>query len=105
MVAERHRLRALHVREARHHVGGMRQRLLGEHLLQPGDLADQLVDRVADPEPEIERDLVVARARGVQPPRRRPDEAGEPRLDVHMDIFQRAIEGEVALLDFATDRR
>ena len=47
------------------------------------------VDRVAHPELEVGRDLVVARARGVQAPGRLADELGEPRLDVHVDVFER----------------
>ena len=58
-----------------------------------------LVDRVAHPEPEIGRDLVVARARGVQPPGGRPDQLGEPALDIHVDVLERALEGELAGLD------
>ena len=54
---------------------------------------------VAHPKPEIGRDLIVARARGVQPPGRRPDQLGEPALDVHMDVLERALEGEFAGFD------
>ena len=54
------------------------------------------VDGVAHPQPEIGRDLIVARARGVQPPRRRPDQVGEPALDIHMDVLERALEDEFA---------
>ena len=57
------------------------------------------VDRVAHPEPEIGRDLIVARARGMQPPRRRPDQLGEPALDVHVNVFERALEVEFAGFD------
>jgi hypothetical protein len=40
--------------------------------------ASEAVDGLAHPEPEIERHLVVARARGVQPPGGRADQLGEP---------------------------
>ena len=96
MMPERHRLRGLQMREARHHGRGMRQRLLGERALIAGERRVDVVDRVAHPEPEIGRDLVVARARGMQPPGRRPDQLGEPRLDVHMDVFERPLEAELA---------
>ena len=103
-MAEGHRLRALQVGEARHDAVGMLERARGQRLLQFADLADKLIHRVADPEPEIHRDLVVARARGVQPPGNGTDVGGEPRLDVHVDVLERALEGEAAALDFATDR-
>ena len=103
MVAERHRLRRLQMREARHHAGREGERLLGERRLQPGELPVEGVDRVARPEPHIGRDLVVARARGVEPPRRRADEVGEPLLDVHVDVFERPREREGAALDLGRD--
>ena len=73
MMAERHRLRRLQMREARHHGTGMGERLFGKRPLQIRHLRIKRVDRIAHPEAEIERDLVVARARGVQPPGRRAD--------------------------------
>ena len=98
MMPERHRLRGLQMREARHDGRGVRQRLLGERLLIAGQRRVDVVDRVAHPELEVGRDLVVARTRGVQPPGRRPDQLGEPRLDVHMDVFERPLEAELARL-------
>ena len=76
---------------------------VGERPLQLGDLDADRVDRVAHPEAEIDRDLVVARARGVQPPGRRADDLGEAAFDVHMDVFERARERECPRLDFAFD--
>ena len=61
------------------------------------------VDRVAHPEAEIDRDLVVARARGVQPPGRRADDLGQAAFDVHMDVFERARKRKRPCLDFASD--
>ncbi len=96
MMAERHRLRRLQMGEARHHGGGVLERLLGERALIGGERGIDLVDRVAHPQPEIGRDLVVARARGMQPAGRRPDQLGEPALDIHVDVLERALEGELA---------
>ena len=73
---------------------------LAKRMLEGGQRRIRLVDRVADIEPEIGRDLVVAGARGVQPPRGRPDQFGKPALDIHMDVFERALELERALADF-----
>ena len=89
--------------EARHHHVGAIERAGRERPLQAGDLEHERVDRVAHPQAEVDRDLVVARTRGVQAPRRRADDRGEPALDVHVDVFERAREGEGPGLDFALD--
>ena len=57
------------------------------------------IQRCAQPEAQVGRDLVVARAGGVQAAGGRADHRGEPGLDVHVDIFEGAVEGEGALLD------
>ena len=99
MMAEGHRLRGLQMGKARHHGRGMLERLLGQRPLIAGERRVDRVDGVAHPEPEVGRHLVVARARGVQPPGRRPDQLGEPALDVHVDVLERALEVELAGLD------
>ena len=63
----------------------------------------ELVDRVAHPQAHIERDLVVARARGVQPPAGRPDDVGQPLLDVEVDVLELGRELELAALDLGLD--
>ena len=100
MMPERHRLRGLQMGEAGHHGSGMFQRAGDQRLLERGQRRIGLVDRVADIEAEIGRDLVVARARGVQPARSRPDQLGKPALDVHVNVFERALEIERSLADF-----
>ena len=99
MMAERHRLRGLQMGEARHHGVGVLERLFGERALIGGERRIDLVDRVAHPQPEIGRNLIVARARGMQPPGRRPDQFGKPALDIHMDVLERPLERELAGLD------
>jgi len=99
MMTERHRLRALQMREARHHRAGVLERLLGQGPLIVGEQPVEVVDARSDPQPEIGRDLVIARARRVQPPGCRPDQIGQPALDVHVDVFKRAIEFELARAD------
>ena len=94
MMAEGDRLRRLQMGEARHDHRGAVERAGGERALQLGDLEADRVDGVAHPEAEIDGDLIVARARGVQPPRGRADDLGEAALDVHMDVFERARERE-----------
>ena len=76
---------------------------VAERPLQLGDLAVERVDRVAHPQLEVDRHLVVARARGVQPARRGADELGEPALDIHVNVLERARKGEGSRLDFALD--
>ena len=96
MVAERHRLRRLQMREARHDRVAMRLGLARERQLEGGQRRVRAVDPVAHPELEVGRHLVVARARGVQPPRRLADQLLEPALDVHVHVFQRARELQAA---------
>ena len=103
MMAEGDRLRRLQMGEARHDHRGAVERPGGERPLQLGDLGEDRVDRVAHPEAEIDRDLVVARARGVEAPGRRADDLSKAALDVHMDVFERARERKRARLDFAFD--
>ena len=105
VVAERHRLGDLQMREAGHHGIGMRLGLVDQRRLQVAQRCVDAVDRVAHPQPEIGRDLVVARARGVQPPGRRPDQLGEPRLDVEVDVLVGLAEDEGAALDLGPDLR
>ena len=69
----------------------------GHHLLAYVEMAAR--DRGPDPQAEIGRDLVVARTRGVQPPRRRPDQLGEPAFHVHMNVLERPLEFELSGLD------
>ena len=98
---EGHRLGRLQMREAGHDVAGVNGRLVDEHGLEVAHLLVEVVDRVAHPEAEIERHLIVARARGVQAAGLRPDDLGQPGLDIHMNVLQRAREREGAALDFA----
>ena len=39
-------------------------------------------------------DLIVPRSRGMQPSRRGPDQLAKPALDIHVNVFQRALEIE-----------
>ena len=98
-MAEGDRLRALQMREAGHDGVGEGLGLRGQRELQGAQLAVDLVDGVAHPEAEIGRHLVVARARRVQPPGRIADQLAQARLDVHVDVFERARELEAALGD------
>ncbi len=74
-----------------------------ERALQARDLEADRVDRVAHPHPEVDRDLIVARARGMKASRGRADDLAQAAFDVHMDVFERARERKRARLDFAFD--
>ena len=77
--------------------------LPGQRELKARDLAVEVIDDAPDIQPEIGGHLIVARARGVQLARNRPDQLLEPRLHRHMDVFIFAAELEAALLDLGTD--
>ena len=96
---ERHRLRGLQMRETRHHRAGMFQRPLHQRMLKRGQRRICLINGIADIQPEIGCDLVVARTRGVQPPRGGPDQLAKPALDIHVNVLERALEVERSLAD------
>ena len=87
MVREQHRLGALHVRVARQvHVG----RFLGppqEHGLELVDARRLHAALAAQEQSEVERDLVVAAAAGVQLGARRAGDLGDPALDRRVDVL------------------
>ena len=100
VVAERHRLRGLQVRETRHDRVGVRRREIEQSRQQLRHQAAQRVDLVAQVQPDVGRDLVVARTAGVQTfadVSNDPDEAG---FDVHVDVFARDRPLEFARVDF-----
>ena len=100
MMPERHRLRGLQMREAGHDRLRMGERLLRQRALIIRQRRVEFVQHIAHPQPEIGRDLIVARARGMQPSGCRADHVREPRLDVHVDVFERALETEFTTRDF-----
>ena len=103
MMAEGDGLRGLHMREARHQRARMGLRLPRQRKLQARDLAVDMIDGAPDIQPEIGRHLIVARARGVQLARNRPDQLLEPRLHRHVDVLIFAAELEAALRDLGAD--
>jgi hypothetical protein len=68
-------------------------------LLEVAQQAVDLVDRVAQPEPDVGGHLVVARAAGVQALAGIADKRGEALLDVEMHILVIEIPVELAGLD------
>ncbi len=103
MVPQRYRLGDLEMGEAGHHPIGIRRGLIDQRRLQIPHRRIDALDRAAYPEAEIGRDLVVARARGVQAPGNGADQLGKPRLDVEVDVFVRLAEHKGTTLDLAAD--
>ena len=99
VMAEGHGLCGLEMREAGHHGAGMLQCTLDQRLLKRGERRIGLVDDVADEQTEVGGDLVVARARGVQPAGGGADQLGQAALDIHVNVLKRALEREAALAD------
>jgi hypothetical protein len=99
VMAEGDGLRTLQMREAGHHGVEIGVGLRRERGLQRTELSIHRVDRVAHEEAEVGRHLVVPRARGVESSGRLADDLLQPRLDVHVDVFERARKREAASLD------
>ena len=99
MVTEGHRLRRLQMSEAGHHGRGVAQRLFSQRTLIAGERRIDRVDRITHPQLEVGRHLIVARARGVQSPGGRTDQFAQPAFDIHMNVFERALELELARSD------
>ena len=88
VVAERHRLRHLHVRESRHHGGGVPLGELDQRVLQPVEQHSDPIDFAAQPQPGVGGDLIVARTAGVQPLAGVADQIGQALLDIQVDVFE-----------------
>ena len=103
VVAEGDGLRALQVRVAGQNVALVRPGLLDERrehvLCERNDLARF----VAQVHAQVERDLIVARAGGVQLLAEVADARGEHLLDEHMDVLARGVERERAAVEIVED--
>src|SRR5688572_13090058 len=87
VMAEGDGLRHLQMGEARHDQRGVALGLVHQRALQVREQGKESVDLRAQPQPHVGRDLVVARARGMQALARIADQRGQPALDVEMDIL------------------
>ncbi len=99
MVAEGDRLGALQMGETRHDRVVTGRRLCRQGRQQAMQLAVQFVDGVTHPQAQVGGHLIVARARRVQPAGGLADQFLQPRLDVHVDVFQGARIGKLSLTD------
>ena len=103
MVAERHRLARLEVGKARHHAFGMFFGAVDQRGFERVDPGQRLVDRSAHEQFKVGRDLVVARARGVEPPGGLADDLRQAMLDMHVNVFERGILDQLARFDLLGD--
>ena len=88
MVAPGHGLGGLQMGEPGHDPvrPGIGLRQEGAH--QRRDPGDRGIALVPHPQPEIDCDLVISAARGVQPPGGFADQLFQARLYIHVDVFQ-----------------
>ncbi|MNT64538.1 hypothetical protein D3C72_2024490 [compost metagenome] len=99
VVAEGHRLGRLQMGEAGHDGFGMFLGAVEEGGDQAGQRLFGALQLFLDPEAEVERHLVVARARCVQASGGRADQGCKPCFHVHVDVFEPAGEFELAAFD------
>ena len=102
-MAEGDGLGRLQMGEAGHDGTGEGEGLFRQRALQGGSLAIKQIKRVADPEAHIGCDLIIARTGGVEAAGGGTDGLGEARFDIHVNIFERAGEGELAGFDLGGD--
>ena len=88
MVAPSHRLRHLQMRKSRHRPISPRRSLRQKRLHQRFDPCNRRITLIAHPQPEIQRHLIIARPRRVQPACRFTNHFFQPRLDIHVNVFQ-----------------
>ena len=103
VVAEGDRLRHLHVGKARHDGVGVLLGQVGQRAAQRLQQGDDVVDRGAHVQADVGRDLVVARAAGVQALAGVAHQFGQALFDVQVDVFQVEQPFEAAGLDLALD--
>ena len=103
VMREQDRLCALQMRVARHDDIAVLLRRLDERALQVLDLLLHGHDLAAHIHVRIERDLIVAAARRVQPAAGLADGVGQALLNVHVNILDVDGKREAAVLDFLKD--
>ena len=99
VMSERHGLRDLHVREPGHYRRSVSIGQLDQSMLQPIDAAHDVIDFAAQPQPRVGRDLIVARAAGVQALAGVADQIGQALLDIQMNVFEFDAPFELIALD------
>ena len=103
VVAERHGLGDLHVREARHDHVGTGLGLVNKHVLEVFDAMNDFVDFGAQIETDVGRHLVVAGAARVEALAGVADKSSEARFDIEMHVFELKLPLERARQNFRAD--
>ena len=98
-----HGLGALQVRVAGQDDVEVAVAAVDEGLLQVEQSRVDAVEGVADPEPQIGGDLIVAAAAGVQLAADIAQALDERLLDVHVDVFELGLERKFSRFDFFAD--
>ena len=99
MMRKENRLRTLEMRIAGHNDFTVTLRRFHKCFLQLPNVIQYLDDRAAHKHMRIERDLIVAAARGVQTAARVADRVRETFLDIHVNILERRAELECPRVD------
>lgn len=102
VMADCHRLRALKVGVPGHHPPGMSTSLGGESLDDYGDRGHQVRRRMPAVKPQVQRDLVVARAARMKGGPS-GSELGQAALDGRMDVLVGVAEIEFTCVELAPD--
>ncbi len=103
VMAEGDGLRGLEMGETRHDCCRVFFRALQKRFDQVFEGGCGFFQFLLHPETEIDGHLVIARTGGVEAPGGRADQFRQPRLDVHVNVFELAREGEFALFYFLAD--
>ena len=96
VMGEQDRLGRLDVGRAGQHGRALALGQADERALEREECGVERVDRPARPEPQVRGDLVVPRPAGVEPPGERADPVGEGGLDVHVDVLERRVPGDLS---------
>ena len=104
MVGQSHRLGSLQMGVAGKHGVQVLASAGDEDALQREESTLDRVAHVSKVEGQVGGHLVVATAPGVEPPCHASHSLLEPRLDVHVNVFQRRIEAEFSRLDLRRQR-
>ena len=104
-MAEGYRLGDLQMREAGHCGGGFLFGQVNQRAAESLDQGQNVVDRIAQIEADVGRDLVVARAPCMQALAGVADEGGQALFDIEVYVFQVERPVELARFDFFRDDR
>ena len=86
--------------KAGHHPIGPDGRLRQKRAHQRLDPRHRRITLVAHPQPEIQRHLIIARPGRVQAACGRADDLFQPRLHIHVDVFQIDGKSELSCFNF-----